>query len=41
MDIVWIPTNDVRAGDRIACLLSDASAYLARSVAHRSGDRCA
>lgn len=27
-DLEWIPTADVRTGDHIACLLSDASAYL-------------
>lgn len=24
----WVPTGDVREGDRIACLLSDAHAFL-------------
>lgn len=26
-ELEWIPTADVRMGDRIACLLSDAQAY--------------
>ena len=28
MYLIWIPTSEVRAGDRIACLLSDARDYL-------------
>lgn len=27
MDLEWIPTGDVRIGDRLACLLSDARSY--------------
>ena len=28
VDLEWIPTAEVREGDKIACLLSDAQAYL-------------
>lgn len=27
VNLVWIPTAEVKVGDRIACLLSDAQAY--------------